>query len=242
VLNGNGTLLEVHGLRVSYGQVDALRDVDITVQTGEVVTVLGANGAGKSSMLGAIAGLIPSAGGRIVFGGTDITGMKPESIAALGLSLVPEGRHIFATLTVSENILLGAPRDAGEARRALEAQYELFPGIEQYRDQPAGTLSGGEQQQLAIARALARNPRLMLLDEPSLGLAPKMVNRVFETLEELRERGTTILLVEQTVRKALQLADRGYVLQRGEVEQSGPSESLLASAEIEAAYLGKAAG
>jgi branched-chain amino acid transport system ATP-binding protein len=191
-------------------------------------------------MLNAIAGLIPSAGGRVLFGGRDITGMKPEAIAALGLSLVPEGRHIFATLTVSENILLGAPRDAGEARSALESQYELFPGLEQYRDQPAGTLSGGEQQQLAIARALARRPRLMLLDEPSLGLAPLMVNRVFETLQELRERGTTILLIEQTVRKALQLADRGYVLQRGEVEQSGPAASLLASAEIEAAYLGKA--
>lgn len=231
--------LGVEELSVAYGAIRALRDVSLHVEEGEIVAVLGPNGAGKTTLLRAITGTVRAQSGRISFRGEPITGASPESLVRRGISLVPEGRHIFPRLTVLENLLVGAiaRRDA-EVRSDLDAVLELFPILAERRGQMAGTLSGGEQQQLAVARSLMSRPRLMLLDEPSLGLAPLVVEQIMRLLSELRDRGVTLLLVEQNVHRALELADRAYVLSVGRVVLSGNAAELAATGSIERAYLG----
>jgi branched-chain amino acid transport system ATP-binding protein len=235
------TLLSLHDVHVSYGRIAALRGVTLDVPHGEVVGIIGANGAGKSTTLKTIVGLLTPTEGDLQFEGRDIASMSPEQMVRAGVALVPEGRRIFAGLTVHENLLMGSMfrRDA-ETRRTLAELLERFEVLAQYRDTPAGRLSGGEQQQLAIARALVSRPRLLLLDEPSLGLAPLLVDRVFETLAGLRDEGMTVVLVEQQARRTVQFADRTYVLSGGTVALHGTRGELLGrdSAEIEAVYLG----
>ncbi len=232
------------GLSARYGPVWALRDVSLEVRAGELVALIGANGAGKSTLLRAIAGLLGPAAGRVTLDGQDVTGRAPEAILRAGAALVPERRRIFGDLTVLDNLELGGyalPRGR-EFRRGLEAgvdaAYTLFPVLRQRRRQLAGTLSGGEQQMLAIGRALMSRPRLLLCDEPSLGLAPLVVQEIMKLLARLRETGTTILLVEQNARLALRFADRAYVLEVGRVALSGASADLLANDQLKAAYLG----
>ena len=235
----NGSLLLVDGVTARYGSTIAVRDVTLRVDAGEVVAILGANGAGKSTTLKTIVGLLRASDGRIVFNGKDITKLPPERIVRRGVTLVPEGRQVFGGLTVEENLRMGAgmaPTATFLDRRAQ--MLELFPVLSTKLDVFAGLLSGGEQQQLAIARALMSDPTLLLLDEPSLGLAPIIVERVFELIEELRSRGTTLMLAEQNVEKALQVADRAYVFSTGRVELEGPADELREHAGVEEAYLG----
>jgi branched-chain amino acid transport system ATP-binding protein len=238
----NGSLLDLDGLTVTYGHIVGVRDISLTVARGEIVALLGANGAGKSSTLKAVLGLAPLAAGRVTLAGEDITSRPPEAVVRRGVALVPEGRRIFAKLTVAENLRLGAATIGRSAyEETLPEVLDLFPVVQRRLDTKAGLFSGGEQQQLAIARALMARPRLVLLDEPSLGLAPKMVAIVFELIARLRERGVTILLVEQNAERALEVADRAYVLSAGRLEISGDASSL-ASDSIEEAYLGISAG
>jgi branched-chain amino acid transport system ATP-binding protein len=237
-------LLEVHDLVARYGAVEALRGVSLAVGRGELVTLLGANGAGKSTLLKAIVGLLGAASGRVVFEGVDITGRSPDDVLRAGIALVPERRRVFGSLPVRDNLLLGAyalERGRAFARQVaegLEQVHHLFPVLRERGGQFAGTLSGGEQQMLAIGRALMGRPRLLLCDEPSLGLAPLVVQEIMRLLRALRERGTTVLLVEQNARVALRAADRGYVLETGRVTLQGPARALLENAELRAAYLG----
>ena len=233
-------LLVIQGLGVRYGAVEAVRDVDLGVRTGEIAALLGANGAGKSSVLNSVMGLVPAAGGRVALGGEDLTGRTPEFIVRRGVTLCPEGRRVFANLTVAENLVLGAasrsdPHAVNETRGHM---LELFPILAERHRQLAGTLSGGEQQMLGIARAMMSEPRLLLLDEPSLGLAPRVVDTIFELIERLRTRGTTILLVEQNVELALEIADRGYVMASGGIVLDGEPHVLRESGEVAQAYLG----
>jgi branched-chain amino acid transport system ATP-binding protein len=231
-------LLSVENLSVTYGAVQAVRDLDIVIGPGEIVTLLGANGAGKSSTLKAIVGLAPRSGGRIQFGARDIGALPTEAIVRAGIALVPEGRRLFQNMTVRENLRLGASALRSDQFETDVRQYcDLFPVIGKRSHEQAGLLSGGEQQQVAIARALLSRPRLLLMDEPSLGLAPIVVARVFEIIEELRQRGVTILLVEQNVDRALKIADRGYVLASGSLDLAGRA-SELAESDLEKAYLG----
>jgi branched-chain amino acid transport system ATP-binding protein len=237
-------LLEVRGLSARYGAVAALRDVSLDVRAGELVALIGANGAGKSTLLRTLAGLMPPTAGRVALEGRDVTGRPPEAILRAGIALVPERRRVFADLTVLDNLELGGyalPR-GGDFRRRLDAgvddAYRLFPVLHRRREQLAGTLSGGEQQMLAIGRALMSRPRLLLCDEPSLGLAPLIVQEIMRLLAALREAGTTILLVEQNARMALRAADRAYVLETGSVVLSGSAADLLDNDELKAAYLG----
>jgi len=237
-------LLEVSGLSARYGNVAALRDVSLEVRAGELVALIGANGAGKSTLLRAIAGLLVPAAGRVALDGRDVTGQAPEAMIRAGVALVPERRRVFAPLTVLDNLELGGyalPRGR-EFRSRLEAgleeAYRLFPVLRRRRGQLAGTLSGGEQQMLAIGRALMTRPRLLLCDEPSLGLAPLVVQEIMRLLSTLREAGTTILLVEQNARMALRAADRAYVLEVGSVVLSGAARDLLEDDQLKAAYLG----
>ena len=231
-------LLKLEDLSVSYGPVRAVESLSLAVAAGEIATLLGANGAGKSSTLNAIVGLAPRSRGRIVFEGQDITALSTEMTVRRGLSLVPEGRRLFQNMTVRENLRLGAALFSDdEFARTLTELRDLFPIIEHRSDALAGLLSGGEQQQVAIDRALLSRPRLLLLDEPSLGLAPIFVGRVFEIIVELRQRGVTILLVEQNVERAMRIADHAYVLGSGRLEVAGPVSELAAD-EIEMAYLG----
>jgi branched-chain amino acid transport system ATP-binding protein len=237
-------LLEVSGLSARYGPVSALRDVSLEVRAGELVALIGANGAGKSTLLRAIAGLVAPAAGRVALDGRDVTGQAPEAMIRAGVALVPERRRVFADLTVLDNLELGGyalPR-GHDFRSRLEAgveeAYRLFPVLRRRRDQLAGTLSGGEQQMLAIGRALMTRPRLLLCDEPSLGLAPLVVAEIMRLLSTLREAGTTILLVEQNARMALRSADRAYVLEVGSVVLSGAASDLLQDDQLKAAYLG----
>lgn len=233
-------LLDVSGLTVSYGAVEAVRGIDLTVAKGEIVTLLGANGAGKSSTLNALVGMAPRKAQRLTFRGQSLAALPTEMIVRQGMTLVPEGRRIFPTLTVAEHLLLGGAKHAARGSLAeTEAEMlALFPILAERLHQKAGSLSGGEQQMLAIARALMSSPDLLLLDEPSLGLAPQVVDRIFTLISDLRAKGLTILLVEQNVALALEIADRGYVLVNGRIEITGTAADLAASPEIRDAYLG----
>jgi branched-chain amino acid transport system ATP-binding protein len=234
-----GPLLEIAGLTVSYGRVPALHGVDLHVRTGEIVGLVGPNGAGKTTTLSAIFGLLRLQAGDIRFQGESLIGRTPERIARSGIALVPEGRRIFNSLTVAENLSLGATgAPAAFAEAETERLLGRFPILRKYYADPAGRLSGGEQQQLAIARALLSDPQLLMLDEPSLGLSPLMVDRIFEILAELQQDGMTILLVEQNAMRTLALADRSYVLRSGAVALSGTREELAGRSDIAEEYLG----
>ena len=232
----------MQALSVRYGAVQAVRGAGLDVSAGEIVALLGANGAGKSSFLNAVMGLVPPAGGSVRLFGQEIAGLAPERIVRRGMSLTPEGRRVFANLTVEENLTIGAAaiRDRGAAAASREEMLTLFPILAERRQQLAGTLSGGEQQMLAIARSVMSGPRVLLLDEPSLGLAPQVVDRIFELIESLRDRGLTILLVEQNVELSLEIADRGYVLASGQIVLSGRAVELRESESVERAYMGRA--
>jgi branched-chain amino acid transport system ATP-binding protein len=230
-------LLEVERLEVRYGGIRAVAGIDLQVAEGELVCLIGANGAGKSSTLKAICGLVASRSGRIVYAGDDISSAAVHELPRRGLVMVPEGRGIFAQLTVEENLAMGAYVRAGSADP--EEQYARFPRLRERRRQVAGTLSGGEQQMLALARALMARPRLLLLDEPSMGLAPLMVARIFELVRDIAREGVTILLVEQNARLALEIASRAYVLESGSVALSGEAARLLEHPRVRAAYLGE---
>jgi branched-chain amino acid transport system ATP-binding protein len=231
-------ILTVDDLRVGYGRVEAVRGVSFRVDRGSLVTLVGANGAGKSSIINAVSGMLRPSGGRITFDGHDVTRTPAHKLVRRGLVQVPEGRQILATLTIEENLRMGAWHTRGSAQRSIDAMYDRFPVLAERRDLPAGALSGGEQQMLAIARALVAAPTVMLMDEPSMGLAPKIVDEVFRVIEEIRASGTTVVLVEQNARRALRAADHGYVLQSGEIVHSGPAAGLLADERIVQAYLG----
>jgi branched-chain amino acid transport system ATP-binding protein len=234
-------ILSVTDLRVHYGAIEALRGVSLEVPAGEVVALIGANGAGKTTTLRAISRMLRPSGGAIVFQGEDVTRLASHQLVARGMSHAPEGRGIFLNLTVRENLELGAylRRDTAGIARDAERAYALFPILAERRTQVCGTLSGGEQQMLAVARALMSKPRLMLLDEPSLGLAPQVVERIFAVLREVNESGVALLLVEQNAHKALQLAHRAYVLETGAIVMRGTGRELLASPEVRKAYLGE---
>src|SRR5687767_8067095 len=234
-------LLEVKNLEVSYGGIRAVKGVDLEVAEGELVCLIGANGAGKTTTLRAITGLVRSAGGRIAYRGEDIGGLKVHEIARRGLALVPEGRGIFAQLTIEENLAMGAYArdDKAAVAQDLDRAFTLFPRLKERRLQVAGTLSGGEQQMLAIARAMMSRPKLLLLDEPSMGLAPLMVERIFEVIRTIASEGVTLLLVEQNARLALEASHRGYVLEGGEVALQGAASELLHNPRIREAYLGE---
>ena len=233
-------MLELNEVHARYGAIIALRGVSINVGQGELVALLGVNGAGKSTILGCIAGVLRPWQGGVTFEGGPIVGKSPEQIARLGISLVPEGRDIFPSLTVEENLRLGAftRREKTEYRRNLDEVYDLFPVLKERLQQPGGTLSGGEQQQLAIARALMSSPRLLMLDEPSLGLAPALVDQIFELIARLHQRGVTILLVEQNVDRSLEIVDRAYLMNTGLIESQGTAQQLRANTDIEGIYLG----
>ena len=233
-------MLEVKGIEVSFGEFLALRGISFSVREGELVTIIGANGAGKSTSLKAVMGLVKCRKGRILFEGREITAVPSHQRARLGISLVPEGRRIFADLTVTENLLMGAYRqgDSASLKSSMEEAFGLFPVLKERRDQVGKTLSGGEQQMLAIARALMARPRMMLMDEVSLGLMPLYVEETFKVIRKLHQQGVTILLVEQNARKALSAADRGYVLETGEIVMSDTSGNLAADPKIRKAYLG----
>jgi branched-chain amino acid transport system ATP-binding protein len=235
------SLLALEQLQVSYGGIRAVKGVDLTVEQGELVCLIGANGAGKTTTLRAITGLVKCAGGRVLYDGAEISGLKVHQVARRGLALVPEGRGIFAQLTIEENLAMGAyTRDDRAAVAAdIDRSFALFPRLKERRLQVAGTLSGGEQQMLAIARALMSRPKLLLLDEPSMGLAPLMVERIFEVIRTIAAEGVTLLLVEQNARLALEASHRGYVLEGGLVTLSGDARTLLHDPRVREAYLGE---
>ncbi len=237
-------MLRVKNLSVAYGNIKVLRQVTFHVKAGEIVTLVGSNGAGKSTLLSVISGLKKEIEGDIIFEGNKINGLRPDQIVQMGIVQVPEARQLFNSMTVSENISLGAyvhrkTLSKEELRERERRIYELFPVLYERRNQQAGTLSGGEQQMLSIARALMAKPRLLLLDEPSLGLAPLVVREIFKIIEDMRNNGTTILLVEQNALAALNVSDRGYVLESGKVILSGDSQELLENEEVRRAFLGK---
>lgn len=232
-------MLEVKGIHVYYGLIHALRDVSFEVNEGEVVALIGANGAGKTTTLHTITGLLPSKGGTVTFEGKDITKKPGHEIVRLGMSHVPEGRRVFAGLTVRENLRMGAyTRPKGEVESSLAEVYKRFPRLEERKNQPAGTLSGGEQQMLAIGRAMMSRPKIMLMDEPSMGLSPLLVGEIFEIIQELNRSGMTILLVEQNAKMALSIADRAYVLETGHVVMNGQAKDMLEDDQVRRAYLG----
>lgn len=234
------SLLSVSNLSVSYGAIEAIRNCSLRVEQGEIVTLIGGNGAGKSTMLRTISGLLTPKQGTIQFEDKEIQGQPPHRIAQSGLVHVPEGRGIFANLTVEENLQLGAysRNDHAEIRKDRERALELFPRVRERLKQAAGTLSGGEQQMVAIARAMLSRPRLLMLDEPSLGLAPQIVQTIFQVIREINNSGTTILLVEQNAAMALKVAHRAYVIEVGSIEMEGPAAELASSDEVRKAYLG----
>lgn len=242
--------LELRSLKVRYGGIQAVKGVSLSVRRGELVTLIGANGAGKTTTLKAITGLIPSAEGQIIFNGRDITHCPPHQLASQGLVLVPEGRGVFTRMSILENLQMGAyclgqkhhrggSVSASSISQAIDAQLSLFPRLKERLHQLAGTLSGGEQQMLAIARALMSQPSVLLLDEPSMGLSPVMVEKIFEVIRDVAQQGVTILLVEQNARLALQLAHRGYVMESGMITTSAPAQELLHDPAVRAAYLGE---
>jgi len=234
------SLLEIQGLAVHYGGIRAVKGIELAVGEGEVVCLIGANGAGKTTTLRALAGLLPIAAGGISYAGEDLAGVPVHQRVRRGLAMVPEGRGVFPRLTVEENLSMGAyfRSDRNGIQTDLERGFALFPRLQERRSQKAGTLSGGEQQMLAIARALMSRPRLLLLDEPSMGLAPLAVQRIFETIRRIASEGVTLLLVEQNARMALEVSHRGYVLEGGRVALSDTAASLLESPAVRAAYLG----
>ena len=235
-------LLEIRGLEVRYGGIRAVKGIDLEIGAGEMVCLIGANGAGKSSTLRAISGLVPTAPGAVRFGGTDLAGAPAFRRARAGLVMVPEGRGVFAQLTVEENLAMGsylrADREIGSDRARV---FGLFPQLQERRGQTAGTLSGGEQQMLAIGRALMSRPKLLALDEPSMGLAPIIAQKIFEVIRDINRAGVTVLLVEQNARAALALAARAYVMESGTITLSGEARALLADSRVREAYLGEAA-
>ncbi|MCZ4351683.1 ABC transporter ATP-binding protein [Roseovarius aestuarii] len=234
-------MIEVKDLYVSYGAVQAVRGVSFTVADGELVTLLGANGAGKSSSILCVAGAIKAASGQVMLDGEDVTSANPEAMLRKGMATVPETRDVFPDLTVDQNLTLGAYVRRGDRKGVSEDRermFDMFPRLAERREQAAGTLSGGEQQMLVIARALMSRPRVLLLDEPSLGLAPAIVDKIFEMIAELKAQKLTILLVEQNARKALQVADRAYVLRLGEIAGSGTGQEIAGSTDLDALYLG----
>jgi branched-chain amino acid transport system ATP-binding protein len=232
-------LLEVEDIRTFYGNIEALKGISLTVEEGECVTLIGSNGAGKSTTLRSISGLTPPRHGSIRFDGDEIARVPPQDIVATGICLSPEGRHVFPRMTVRENLDLGAYlRRDNEIAADINEVYKLFPRLQEREKQKAGTMSGGEQQMLAIGRAMMSRPKLLLLDEPSMGIAPVLVDRIYETVEEINKRGTTILLVEQNANYALSVSTRGYVLETGKVALTDTSENLRTNPEVQAAYLG----
>ena len=234
-------MLKLENVSVNYGAIEALTGISMHVEQGEVVTLIGANGAGKSTTLRTITGLLEPAEGRIVFEGEDISGAATHKLVARGISMSPEGRGVFANLTVRENLQMGAYLQKNRTQIAsdMERVFKMFSRLKERESQSAGTLSGGEQQMLAMGRALMSRPRLLLLDEPSLGLAPLVVHTIFEAIEEIRSKGTTILLVEQNAHAALKHSDRAYVLETGQIVMEGPSKELAADPGIKEAYLGE---
>ena len=233
-------LLKVEGLHVYYGAIHALKGVSLTVNEGEIVSLIGANGAGKTTLMSAIMNQIPSSDGTVTFMGTPNKGRKTKDIVRAGMTLVPEGRNVFPRTNVQDNLLLGAyfRKDKEEIRKDLQKMYEMFPRLGERRKQLAGTLSGGEQQMLATARALMSRPKMLLMDEPSMGLAPIIVDQVFETIDRINESGTTIRLVEQNANQALRIAKRGYVIETGEVVLEDDAASLMQNERVREAYLG----
>jgi branched-chain amino acid transport system ATP-binding protein len=233
-------LLEVEGLQVVYGRVEALHGISLAVEEGEVVTLIGSNGAGKTTTVRTISGLVPASGGKIRLDGKDITNLPAPQLVERGIGHAPEGRHVFPRLTVRDNLAMGAylRRDRKEVRADMERVFQLFPRLLERDSQLAGTLSGGEQQMLAIGRAMMTRPRVLLLDEPSLGLAPVLVETIFQVIEELHQEGTTILLIEQNALLALSTASRGYVMETGNIVMSDTAGTLLESADVRKAYLG----
>ena len=231
-------MLEIKDLHVNYGAVHALNGVSMTVNDGEIVSLIGANGAGKTTTLRTITGLEKAASGSITFDGHDLRKTEPSKIITLKLAHVPEGRHIFPQMTVEENLEMGAFTDPADMAKTMADVYERFPRLKERKRQLAGTLSGGEQQMLAVGRALMSRPKVMMMDEPSLGLAPLVVREIFRIIEEVNKKGVTILLIEQNANMALKTADMGYVMETGRVTMSGPGQELLANESVKAAYLG----
>ncbi|HJG48992.1 MAG TPA: ABC transporter ATP-binding protein [Facklamia tabacinasalis] len=233
-------MLKVNNLQVNYGMINAVRNVSFEVNEGEIVTLIGANGAGKSTILRTISGLVKASGGSVEYEGKNLEKYSPKKIVEAGISQVPEGRHVFKGLSVKENLELGAflRKDKDQIEQDLQNVYKRFPVLSERLKQDASTLSGGEQQMLAMGRALMSKPRLLLLDEPSMGLAPIFIKEIFSIIESIQKQGTTVLLIEQNAKMALQIATRGYVLETGKVVLSGSGEELLASDEVQKAYLG----
>ena len=235
------SLLQIEGLKVSYGGIEALKGISFHVDAGEIVTLIGANGAGKSTTLRTIAGLVPASAGTITYDGQAVTGIDTQKIVERGVVLVPEGRRVFGNLTVLENLRIGAylRKDDAGVMQDIEHVYSLFPRLKERHWQMAGTLSGGEQQMLAVGRALMAKPKLIMMDEPSLGLAPLIVHDIFSIIERINQEGVTVLLIEQNANAALRIAHRGYVLETGHVTLSGAGKELLENEEVKQAYLGK---
>ena len=240
-IKANNPILEVRDLSVNYGGIKALKGVNLAVEEGKIVTLIGANGAGKSTTLRTISGLVKPASGQVLLGGESITGLNPQDIVSRGVTMVPEGRHVFPDMTTRENLIIGAylREDKVQIASDIEHVYSLFPRLKERHWQLAGTLSGGEQQMLAVGRALMSRPKIMMMDEPSLGLAPMVVRDIFQIIRKLNEEGMTILLIEQNANAALRTADHGYVLETGEVTLSGAGKELLRNEKVREAYLGK---
>jgi branched-chain amino acid transport system ATP-binding protein len=232
-------MLRLENIHTFYGPIEAIRGVDIEISKGEIVSLIGSNGAGKSTSLMTISGVLEPSSGKIFLNGTDITALPPHRIVELGISQVPEGRRIFPKLTVFENLEMGHYLERGDLQSSFDMVFMLFPILGERKNQKGGTLSGGEQQMLAIARALMSNPDILLLDEPSLGLAPIMVSKIFRTIHDINKRGVTVLLVEQNAKAALKLSHRGYVLENGAITLQGKSEDLLHNEKVRHAYLGE---
>lgn len=233
-------MLEVKNLSVSYGAIEAVKDISFTVNDGEIVSLIGANGAGKTTTLHTITGLVPAKSGSVMYNGVDLLKTHNNKIVTLGMAHIPEGRHVFTRMSVEENLEMGAfsLKDQSDLKKDLDMVYGLFPRLKERRNQKAGTLSGGEQQMLAMGRALMSHPKTILMDEPSMGLSPKLVKEIFSIIRKLHEQGITILLVEQNAKMALSIADRAYVLETGRITMEGNAKELLNNAQVRKAYLG----
>lgn len=233
-------MLEVKNLSVSYGAIEAVKDISFTVNAGEIVSLIGANGAGKTTTLHTITGLVPAKSGSVMYNGVDLLKTHNDKIVTLGMAHIPEGRHVFTRMSVEENLEMGAfsLKDQSDLKKDLDMVYGLFPRLKERRNQKAGTLSGGEQQMLAMGRALMSHPKTILMDEPSMGLSPKLVKEIFSIIRKLHEQGITILLVEQNAKMALSIADRAYVLETGRITMEGDAKELLNNEQVRKAYLG----